>query len=239
VLEAGVSSPVTSWLVTWLDAHVAFYRGMRDADKWAAMLALVYSQLVGLGAAAILERLGQSSIGGSDWGFRRSAAVGLLLWFPLYYGNGVLNGLHGGIVPSEYPAGWYQADRALAADPHPDRTLFLPWHLYMDYSFIRNQNSVVASPAPSFFSTPIVSSANPEVPGVAPPNDPDQRAISALVAEGRNGDWTAVLAAHHIKYVLLARETDWSSYMYLDTQPGLTIQEDFGSIRLFRVEGVT
>jgi hypothetical protein len=32
---------------------------MRDAGKWAALLALVYSQLVGLGAVAILDWLRQ------------------------------------------------------------------------------------------------------------------------------------------------------------------------------------
>ena len=46
-----------------------------------------------------------------------------------------------------------------------------------------------------------------------------------------------MLAAHHIKYVLLVREVDWSSYTYLDNQPGLTIQADFGSLVLFRVTG--
>jgi hypothetical protein len=238
-LEAGISSPLTSGLAGWLYAHVPFYRGMRDAGKWAALLALVYSQLVGLGAAVILDWISERQITESKASWAESVAIGLLLAAPLYYGNGLLYGAHGRIVPSEYPAGWYQADRVLAADPHPDRTLFLPWHLYMDYSFIRNQNAVVASPAPSFFSTPVVISGDPEVPGVAPPADPEQRAISALVAQGRSGNWGAVLVAHHIKYVLLARETDWSSYTYLDNQPGLTIERDFGSILLFRVQGVT
>jgi len=234
ILEAGISSPLTSGLVTWLDAHVSFYRGMRDAAKWAALLALVYSQLIGLGAAAILNWIRRRGAGGANWQWVNSTAVGLLLAFPLFYGNGLLYGAHGEIAPSEYPQGWFSADRVLSSDPHPDRTLFLPWHLYMDFSFVRNQNSVVASPAPSFFSTPVLISADPEVAGVAPPSDPEQRAISALVAVGAQGHWAQVLAAHHIKYVLLARETDWSSYSYLDNQPGLVIAGDFNSILVFR-----
>lgn len=233
-LEAGVSSPATSGLVGWLYAHVPLYRGMRDAGKWAALLALVYSQLVGLGAAAILEWIRGRRMGG-QW--TEGLAIGLLIAFPLYYGNGLLYGAHGEIVPSDYPQGWYQADHVLSSDPHPQRTLFLPWHLYMDLSFVHNQNSVVASPAPSFFSTPILISGDPEVAGVAPPSDAEQRAITALVAAGAKGQWAQVLAAHDIKYVLLARDADWSSYTYLDNQPGLTIEDDFGSIVLFRVTG--
>jgi hypothetical protein len=239
ILEAGVSQPLTSGLVTWLDAHLAFYRGMRDAGKWAALLALVYSQLVGLGAAAILHWLQERRSGGASSTWVSSVAIGLLLAFPLYYGNGLLYGMHGEIVPSQYPPGWYAVDRVLAADSHPDRTLFLPWHEYMSLSFVRNQNSVVASPAHSFFSVPVVVSADPEVPGIAPPFDLDQTAIMSLVAAGGQGHWAQVLAARDVKYVLLAREADWSSYGYLDNQPGLVRVGDYGSIVLYRNTLVT
>jgi hypothetical protein len=122
LLEMGVSHPLTSGLVTWLDAHVPIYRGMRDAGKWAALLALVYSQLAALGALALLEWIGKRSGPGirSEW--VTNAAVGLLLALPLYYGNGLLYGAHGEIKPSHYPAGWYAADRVLASDANPGRT---------------------------------------------------------------------------------------------------------------------
>jgi hypothetical protein len=239
ILEAGVSSPVTSGLVTWLDAHLSFYRGMRDAGKWAALLALVWSQLIGLGSASILAEIQKRQVGGAGSPWLRNTAAGLLLAVPLFYGNGLLYGMHGEIVPSQYPPGWYAADRILAADSHPGRTLFLPWHEYMALSFVRNENSVVASPAPTFFSTPILVSADPEVPGIAPPTDPEQKAITDLIGAGSQGSWAQVLAAHHIKYVLLAREVDWSSYAYLDNQPGLVIVGDYSSIVLYRNRLVT
>jgi hypothetical protein len=212
---------------------------MRDAGKWAALLALVYSQLVALGAAAILEWLRKRERDNpkAEWfGF---VATGLLVAFPLYYGNGLLYGMHDGILPSQYPPGWYSADRVLTADSHPGRTLFLPWHEYMAMPFIRNENAVVASPAPSFFSTPVLVSTDPEVAGIAPPNDPEQRAISVLVAAGSQGHWEQVLADHHIKYVLLARVVNWSSYVYLGDQPGLVLLGDYGSIVLYRNSLVT
>jgi hypothetical protein len=160
--------------------------------------------------------------------------AGLVLAFPLYYGNGLPYGMQGEIVPSQYPQGWYTVDQVLAADSHPGRILFLPWHEYMALSFVRNDNRVVAPPAPSFFSTPVLVSADPEVAGIAPPTDPEQTAISDLVTAGNQGLWAQVLAAHKIKYILLAREVDWSSYGYLDSQPGLVRVGDYGSIVVYR-----
>jgi len=234
VLEMGISHPWTSGLVVWLDSHFTFYRGMRDAGKWAALLALVYSQLVALGAVAILDWLKQRQANSARTEWLTSAATGLLIALPLYYGNGLLFGMHDEIKPSPYPAGWYQADRVLAADAHPGRTLFLPWHEYMAYSFIQNQNKVVAPPAPTFFSVPILVSTNPDVPGTPEATDPDHLMITSLVRQGRQGQWAVVLASLKVKYVLVAHEVDWASFEFLDDQAGLVKVGDYSSIVLYR-----
>jgi hypothetical protein len=207
---------------------------MRDAGKWAALLALIYSQLFGLGTIAILDWIGKGRPRVITREWLQPVATGLLFAFPLYYGNGLLFGMHGEIKPSQYPWGWYVADRVLAADGHPGRTLFLPWHEYMGLSFVRNQNRVVAPPAPTFFSVPVLVSADPQVPGIVPPENPDQLAVSSLVRDGSQANWAEVLASRGIKYVLLAHEVDWKSYAYLDGQPGLVRIGDYGSIALYR-----
>jgi hypothetical protein len=234
ILEAGVSLPATAGFVRWLDANLPLYRGMRDAGKWGALLALVYSQLFPLGLAFMVGRITERMHGTAKAEAVVAVVAGLLMAFPLYYGAGVLDGLRGEIIPSQYPQGWYAVDRVLAADSHPGRMLFLPWHEYMALSFVRNYDSVVAPPAPSFFSTPVLVSADVEVAGVAPPTDPEQTAISDLVAAGNQGQWAQVLTAHNVKYVLLAREVDWRSYTYLDSQAGLVRVGDFGSVVLYR-----
>jgi len=239
LLEMGISNPSTAPLVSWLDSHFVIYRGMRDAGKWAVLLAFVYSQLASLGAVAILAAVRTRFSDANGTGLFTGSAAALLLALPLYYGNGLLFGMHGEIKPSAYPAGWYAVDRFLVSDPHPGNTLALPWHEYMSYTFIRNQNRVVAAPAPSFFSVPIVVSNDPEVPGVVPPRSNLQEAISALVRSGSNGQWADVLMANHIKYIVLARDLDWSYFMFLDDQPGLTKVGDFGSIVLYRNELVS
>src|SRR5262249_8218970 len=98
---------------------------------------------------------------------------------------------------------------------------------------------VIASPAPSFFSIPVLVSADPEVPGIAPPHSPDQEAISALVRAGKGGHWAEVLAARDIKYVLLARELDWKSFDYLRSEAGFEQVADYESILLYRVSPKT
>ena len=172
------------------------YRGLRDAGKWAAPSG---ARLLAVGWAGSRGNTGLASNCGSKILERpsgRPASPPPCWLLPLFYGNGLLFGAHGEIKPSQYPAGWYQADRVLAADHNPGRTLVLPWHEYMSYSFIQNQNRVVAPPAPSFFSVPVLTSTNPEVPGVVPPDGPDQTAVSALVRAGTIGQWAHVLAAH-------------------------------------------
>jgi hypothetical protein len=145
--------------------------------------------------------------------------------------------MHGEIKPSHYPDGWYAADRLMASDGQHGRALFLPWHEYMSYSFIRNENQVVASPAPTFFSVPVLVSSNPEVPGVDLPTDPDQVAVAKLVLSREQGNWANELNALGVRYVLLVREVDWQSYRYLDSQAGLTKVADFGSIVVYRSNG--
>jgi hypothetical protein len=233
ILEMGVASPVTEPLVRFLDTVFPPYRGMRDAGKWAALIALVYAQLIPLGAIVVLAWL-RNKVKAPQIDLAEALATGLLLALPLYYGNGLLFGMHAQVQPSTYPPGWYRADQLLAADPHPGRSLFLPWHLYLGLDFLRNENNVVASPAPSFFSVPVVVSEDPEIPGISAPNDPYQVVVSNLVSLGADGDWARELAASNIKYVVLAREVDWARYGFLARQPGFVLVADYGSIAVYR-----
>ena len=234
ILGIGIADVHIAPLIYWLDAVFPPYRGMRDAGKWDAIVALAYSQLVPLGFVAIRRaiQVRLQSPGSREVAFGLLVAV--VLTFPLYYGSGLLYGMHGQIHPSAYPAGWYAADGALLADPHPGRAVFLPWHGYLALSFVQNSNRVVANPAPQFFSITVVASEDLEIPGIRAPTDGDQVMVSDLVAKADRGDWSSQLAARGFKYVLLARELDWQSYDYLDRQPDLVLVKDYGSIVLYR-----
>ena len=234
ILGVGIADAHVAPLIQWLDAVFPPYRGMRDAGKWVAVIALAYSQLIALGVIET-RRLIQVRLPSPE---SREAAfailVAVVLAFPLYYGSGLLYGMHGQIHPSAYPAGWYAADRAFSADTHPGRAVFLPWHGYLALSFVQNSNRVVASPAPQFFSINVVASENLEIPGIRAPTSADQVMVSDLVAEAGGGDWSSRLAARGFKYVLLARELDWQDYDYLSRQPDLVLVKDYGSIAVYQ-----
>jgi hypothetical protein len=234
VLAIGVSDAHTAPVVQWIDSVLPEYRGLRDSSKWIAVLALLYSQLGGFGIRAALRGIPKLTPIGLPRDLAIAFASALVLAAPLYYGNGLLYGMHGQVQPSSYPAGWYLADRAISADKNPGRALFLPWHEYLALSFVKNTNRVVSCPAPQFFSIPVVSSQDLEIPGISPPQYPDQVAISALVKSGSTGNWSTVLASRDIKYVLLEREVDWKGYAYLNDEPGLVLVGDYGSILVYR-----
>jgi hypothetical protein len=234
LLDVGVADPHVAPVIRWLSQVFPPYRGMRDAAKWAAVLAFAYAQLVPLGVIVLLRWVNERRKPGSVRELTIALVTGLALALPLYYGNGLLFGMHRQVQPSAYPAGWYEADRTLAADPHPGRVLVLPWHLYLSLSFVRNVNSIVANPAPQFFSVPVVISQNAEIIGIPPPDDPAQVALARLVGQGATNDWGKTLAAMNIKYVILAREVDWRGYRYLENQPNLVQVGDYGSLVLYR-----
>jgi hypothetical protein len=233
ILDIGIADPHIAPVIRWLDTTVPPYRGMRDAGKWAALLALVYSQLVPLGVVALTAWVRQVATA-QRRGLAEGAIIAIGLALPLYYGNGLLFGMHGQILPSAYPPGWYAADRVLAADHGGGRAVFLPWHQYLSLSFVKNANRIIAAPAPYFFSVPVVTSSNPEYPPISHPEDADQLTLSALVAANGQADWASRLTDRNIKYVLLAREVDWQRYSYLDQQPGLELVGDYGPILLYR-----
>jgi hypothetical protein len=247
ILEAGVAEPRVAPFIRWLDAAFPPYRGMRDSGKWGALLAVVYAQLIPLAWIAIRGGLKgphptSPRRGRGIWPSLRETSLaitaGLALSMPLYYGNGLLFGMHRQIQPSQYPAGWYTVDRVMSADGRRGRALFLPWHQYLRLSFVRNVNSIIASPAPEFFSIPILVSENAEVEGIPAPGTPDQRTIQGLVSAGGTGDWARGLRSRDVRFVVVAKELDWRNYAYLDHQVGLIRVGDYGSVVLYRVRTV-
>ena len=81
----------------------------------------------------------------------------------------------------------------------------------------------------------MVASADPEIPGVAPPTDADQTAIRQLIASGRDGNWQCVLLKLRVGYILVAHEVDWRSYDYLKDTPGIALVGEYRSIDLYKV----
>ena len=251
VLAVGTSDPRLAPIVSWLNGHVPAFKGMRESGKWTALLALAYAQLFPLGFLTVHALLSRFAASGPRDGTdsaeagRRGLAAPVaralsallalaVVAIPIYYGNGMLLGTRGQIKPSQYPPGWYQVDSLLKADPQPGRTVFFPWIYYSQYSFVDNRNSLIVSPAPTFFQVPVASSHDIHIAGDKPLDDPDEKLIDSMLQESDTNNWAKRLANHDFKYVILARERFGSVYQTLDTQPDLTLVGDYEDLILYR-----
>jgi hypothetical protein len=233
VLALGVSYPPTAPLFRWLFEHLPVVAGMRDSQKFVALLVLAYALLGGRGVDRLLGRAGPvhplpSSLDPREWrsGVDRRAvlalgAVVLLLAVPLGYTVPMLGGLAGQLDTTEYPEGWHAAEERFEGDDADYRVLFLPWHQYVRFSWI---GRTVATPADHFFDPPVVHGRNLEVSGVeSQATDPTHARLDRLLAGTEHDGLGRDLAPLGIKYVLLSKDADFRRYGSLREEPGLTV----------------
>ena len=95
--------------------------------------------------------------------------VGLPWQRPVFYRpDGDLRDAHlrvwGQVKPTNYPDDWQTVRTMIDDDPEDFTVLVLPWHMYMGFDWLPNRWNNLANPAPSFFSKPVISGDNIEVP---------------------------------------------------------------------------
>lgn len=226
VMAMGLSHPVAAPVTRWLFEHVLPLRGMRDTQKFAALLALAYAYLGGLGLDSLAEEFLETCRSGRlDWfrgryvGPDRRATLAvvfvlIVLLVPMAYSVTMFGGLWGQLEPTDYPAEWEQADDYLDGDSSDYRVLFLPWHQYMDFSFT---DRTVATPADLYFDERVVRGRNIELAGIeSQATDPTRVKIrSLLAAGGESTDLGSELSTLGVKYVMLGKEVDYERYDYL------------------------
>ncbi len=184
-------------------------RGMRDSHKFVALLALAYSYL---GARGLREIPGG-----------RYRVV--LLLVPLIFSFTMFTGFCGQLVPTDFPRDWYEVRAYLDSKGHDYRILFLPWHGYMDFSWIKNRDKRIHTPAALFFNQRVVQASNVEIIGkYRELFTPDQAFVDYLIYHGndvhRMGELLSLL---NVRYVILAKEVDYKSYQFLFRQKDLKL----------------
>lgn len=235
VLALGTSSPMTAGIYRFLFDNIPFFRGFREPQKFAAFLAFAYAYLGSVGLGDILQKVE----GGRRDYARKTAAMLLALTavisvavytYPLFWG------LSGHVKASDYPRSWYRAEKVMSADKTPGQALFLPWHQYLGLSF-NAKEKVVVNPAPLFFSRVVISGENMELGKVySTSNDPVQRRVEGLLADGRKGkEISRGLRSLKIRYVVLAKEGDWWKYKWLYSQKELPKSFETSQIVLFKI----
>jgi hypothetical protein len=216
VLAVGVGSD-------WLAAHVPFFAGYREPQKFAALVVLAYVFAFTHAAIWLQQRL------------KRVAVISMGVLTMLYTPT-MLWGFTGQLHATQYPQGWYAANEQLNHESGQGSALFLPWHLYMSYDFAER---IIASPAPAFFDRAIIASDDPELDGASPQtHNVTREAIQERVLpEASTGKPIgAELRQLGIGYIIVAKQYDFVEYNFLAQQQDLLLIRDTKDIRLYKVK---
>jgi len=235
LLAVGAASELTSPPFDWLWQHLPFFRGFRDSQKFVALLCLVYAYLGGLGVNELVNGMRRRGKMVPRLGMTALIAVALIT--PAAYCF-TMFGFHGQIGVTDYPREWYEVNEYLNQDKDDFNVLFLPWHQFMDYSWLPNRDKRLGEPAPQFFDKPIITGDNIEVPGIySQSTNPVSKYAEFLLNNASNvNNLGELLAPLNVKYVILVHEADYRLYDFLYQQEDLAVELERPGITLFKNE---
>jgi len=226
ILALGIKTNFSASLSMFLYNYLPFYKGLREPQKWVAIMIPIYLYFLTWGVAKLTTK---------KFFMENSAVAGIILAvFIIVQAPLLLFGFNHQVRPTDYPASWYEVDTFLlnrSANSYGCRenVLFLPWHMYMGFSWIGN---TVANPAVGFFSCPIVFGTNMEWGGIYD-NSLDARGAKIekwLAGRGREAELLS-----GIKYIILAAEVDWQSYLWLDDIAYVKLIKETDNLRVYEI----
>jgi len=225
ILAAGIRIPVGSQITYFLFNHLPFYKGLRESQKWVSVATMIYLIFLSVG----LRELFATKI------VQRNALIMKILVGAIIVMEAPLQlwGFGGQVRPVQYPSDWYTVNSYIVHDDADcsGSILFFPWHEYMSFSWI---GAIVANPAPAFFQCPVISGTDMEWGGDIIGASEDSKG-QAVVAWLNAGGMTDLLHAYNIRYIVLAKELDWQSYIGMGTNPELQPIMETATLVVYKV----
>jgi hypothetical protein len=226
ILAAGIRIPVGSQITYFLFNHLPFYKGLRESQKWVSVATMIYLIFLSVG----LRQLFTTKIVQRN-AFIMKCLVGavIVMEAPL-----LLWGFGGQVKPVQYPNDWYAVNNYIVRDSGCSGSiLFFPWHEYMSFSWI---GAIIANPAPAFFQCPVISGTDMEWGGniIGASEDSEGQAVVAWLNAGGRTDLLQN-SAYNIKYIVLAKELDWQSYVGMGTNPELQPVMETATLVVYKV----
>jgi len=226
VLALGIALPITAKITLWLFNNVPFYKGLREPQKWVAVMIVVYEVLLVCGLTVLSKK---------KVVVKNKELLTFLLTFviilqaPLMVWGGA-----GQVSPIEYPKDWYEVDKLIVQETNCEsKILFLPWHLYMSFNWI---GSIVANPSAKFFKCPMIYGKNMEFGGIfGHSTDSDEREVEEWVF---NVGRTNLLEENklNISYIILAKEIDWQNYLWLGNHHNVEFVKETENLIVYKVK---
>jgi hypothetical protein len=232
ILAIGIRLPFCRGITEFLFAHLPFYKGLREPQKWVSILVTIYFMYLAIGSAWIL-RLKIISRNAFICG---CVLVGVIIMQAPF----LLFGLYGQVSPTPYPQDWYQANQLIIQTNEHNashtacqgNTLFLPWHLYMSFSWIGN---IVATPAQNFFTCPILSSQAMEWGGIYDNSTSPTDAVVEAWLQGKGDTDLLTQQTIPVQYIILAKEVDWQKYVWIENLSGVHMVQNSPTLMVFSV----
>lgn len=226
-LGPGLSSLVTHKIFSLLYNSIQPLRGYRDSQKFAGYLALVYSFFLPFSFLYFKNNIKNN--------FKKIFLLVFSIFILIYYNHPFFWMLRKEIKPVNYPSSWYRANRILNKDVSNLKVLFLPWHQYMEFDFVK-PGGVSINPARAFFDKPVIQGDNIEIGGIYSVSDnPVSKEIEANLSNKNYEDFSMMLSKQKIKYILLSVDDD-SEYQFLYRLNNLKVILKENDLILFKTQ---
>lgn len=213
VLAIGIASPLFKPLALWLYQNMPLYIGLREPQKWVAVMLFVYAYLGGWGIKYLLAMRQLKN-------YRLEVGI-FCAFLPIIFSFSAIQGMHEHFTPHEFPAEWQEAKNYLEKSPNQGKVLFFPWHSYLELDFAGKN---VTNPARQFFGKNIIRANNTEFGRLySHYADPQTLAIEKYVVKKDNPaegvgyqNFPTDMEQFEIRLVILAKTEDWQKYLWLD-----------------------
>lgn len=133
IFGVGISHPYTGRLFDFLFNSLPLFNGFRDSHKFVALIAISYAYLIPLSIIKIKEHIKIKKL---FYGL----IICLFVIFILIY-NFPLIFLNNQIHPISYPQDYSQVNKFLNEQNTNGYIIYLPWQLYLTYSWSLNSSS--------------------------------------------------------------------------------------------------
>ena len=230
ILAVGVKVPITRGLTFFLYDNLPLYKGLRESQKWVAVLIPIYLFYLTIGASRLVKTkiiINNLFISGLILGAVIVMLAPALLW-----------GFNRQAVPTPYPDDWHEVNSFLLSHSRQpgvcsNRILFLPWHMYMSFNW---SGKIMANPAPTFFSCPVINGNNMEWGGIFDnsQNQDGQKISDWLLVGGLSG--APLVSDPAIQYIVLAKEVDWRNYSWLSYLPYLELVKETKTLIVYEIK---
>lgn len=224
-----ILSQATSFLfLTNTIYKIPFYNGLREPQKWVALLAVLYIFFISFAIKKLdteKSKYLQYIIG-----------IASIIWVPYMF-----LGLWGQVKPIQYPAYFAELDKNLLENAcYVDETtlyskngsniLILPWHMYTSFKW--TYGKVIAHPAKQYFYCKVTTGTNMEWGNIYDNSeDPIGSQISRWVYfKGKEP------LPNSINIIILIKDADYENYNFITGFEKLKETEDYIMYKRIKVE---